>query len=86
MRGRVRVRVGDRRVDPPQHAQQARRLRAFDYYCLVDGDLLGEAEWMPGRTLDYLRRQVHEASPLSAREHVERARDGLNAIVAKIPY
>ena len=39
-----------------------------------------------GVPLAHLRRQVHEASPLSAREHVERARDGLNAIVAKIPY
>ena len=39
-----------------------------------------------GVPLAHLRRQVHEASPLSAREHVGRARDGLNAIVAKIPY
>ena len=39
-----------------------------------------------GVPLAHLRRQVHEASPLSAREHATRARDGLNAIVAKIPY
>ena len=67
-------------VEPPRHAAQ--RLAA-------QAEVAREATHRRVRSLGvplaHLRRQVHEASPLSAREHVERARR-LNAIVAKIPY
>ena len=40
----------------------ARRLHRYDYFAMVDGDLDGRREWLPGRPqLAYLERQLLEA-------------------------